>query len=66
MDEIPKANASVKDVAEHFGVSESTVWRWLKNTDIPHRKVGDVTRFSLAELDEWARHNSTTDNGADE
>lgn len=50
-----KAAASVEDVAEHFGVSTRTVRRWLRSTEIPHRRIGSVIRFNLAEVDEWAK-----------
>jgi excisionase family DNA binding protein len=53
-----RADATVEDVARHFGVSERTVWRWLKDTEIPHRRVpaGDrsTVRFNIAEVDAWA------------
>lgn len=53
-----KADATVEDVAAHFGVSERTVWRWIKTTDIPHRRIGEgartTVRFNLDEVDSWA------------
>lgn len=50
------ANATIDDVAAHFGVSVRTVYRWLASTDIPHRRPGDerTVRFNLDEVDEWA------------
>lgn len=51
-----RPDATVKDVARHFGVSERTVRRWLKSENPPpHRRVGDLIRFVLAEVDEWAK-----------
>lgn len=50
------ATATVDDVAKHFGVSTRTVRRWLKSTDIPHRRVAGTIRFNLAEVDHWATH----------
>lgn len=47
--------ATVADVADHFGVSERTVRRWLKETDVPYRRVGAGIRFVLNEVDEWAQ-----------
>ena len=52
------ASARVEDVAKHFGVQPRTVRRWVKETDIPHRKVGGPKgplRFNLAEVDAWSR-----------
>lgn len=46
--------ATVDDVAEHFGVSPRTVWRWLKR-GCPHKRPGGGgPRFNLAEVNEWA------------
>jgi excisionase family DNA binding protein len=44
------------ELAAKIGVSARTVQRWLAETDIPHRRVGDVIRFVFAEVDEWMRH----------
>lgn len=52
---IDPAQASIQDVAEHFGVSERTVRRWIRNTDIPHRRIERTVRFNLEEVDAWAR-----------
>lgn len=52
-----RADATAEDVAAHFGVSERTVFRWLKSTDIPHRRIGGpkgTVRFNLDEVDTWA------------
>lgn len=49
-----RAGATVEDVAKHFDVSERTVWRWLKTTDIPHRRIGGTVRFNIAEVDAWS------------
>ena len=53
-----KPDATVADLAKHYGVSERTVRRWLADTDIPHRRVGGTIRFVLAEVDEWTKARS--------
>lgn len=51
-----RPDASVADVAEHFGVSTRTVRRWLKSDDPPpHRRAGSAIRFRLDEVDEWSQ-----------
>ena len=51
-----RADATVVDIAKHFGVSTRTVWRWLKSADAPpHRRVGNLVRFVITEVDEWGK-----------
>jgi excisionase family DNA binding protein len=52
-----KADATVEDVADHFGVSTRTIRRWVAEQDMPHRKGGGdngALRFNLSEVDAWA------------
>ena len=54
--ELRPYNATAGDVAKHFGVSRSTVYNWLDGGDPPpHRRVGNLIRFNLPEVDEWAK-----------
>ena len=47
----------VRDVAKLFKVSEQTIYRWLKEKDIPAYKVYDQYHFNRAEILEWATAN---------
>lgn len=47
--------STIQDVADHFDVSTKTVRRWIKNTDIPHRRIRGTIRFDIHEVDEWAK-----------
>lgn len=49
-----RPDATVEDVANHFGVSVRTVRRWVADTAIPHRRVGGTLRFRMDEVDSWA------------
>jgi excisionase family DNA binding protein len=42
---------SVKDAAAHLGVSEPTIFRWMKEGTLSFYKVGGSTRFSREGLD---------------
>lgn len=55
------ASATTEDVALHFGVSIRTVRRWLKSTDMPHRRIGLTIRFNLDEVDDWASTRGMTE-----
>lgn len=45
----------VSEVAARYGISRSTVWRWLKKGKIPKPiKLGeDSTRWRLSDLEAW-------------
>ena len=54
--ETQPVNATVDDVAKHFGVSTRTVRRWLKDAGIPHRRLGGkIIRFNIDEVNAWAK-----------
>ncbi len=42
---------SIKEAAEYLDVGEPTVYRWIKEGKLTHRKVGDSTRFLKEDLD---------------
>jgi PTS system nitrogen regulatory IIA component len=45
---------SVRDVAAHLGVPESTVFRWVEKDRLPATQVDGQFRFSPAAVYEWA------------
>lgn len=56
--------ASAGEVADHLGVSRQTVYNWCKTTSIPHRQVGAILRFNLAEVDAWSARGDAPDTEA--
>ncbi len=44
----------VKTAAVMLGVSEKTIYRWIKQSVIPHYKINEQYRFNRTELLEWA------------
>ncbi|MHC4249064.1 MAG: helix-turn-helix domain-containing protein [Planctomycetota bacterium] len=42
---------SIRDAAEYLGVSEPTIYRWMKDQTLSFYKVGGSTRFSREGLD---------------
>jgi excisionase family DNA binding protein len=44
---------SVKEIAEHLGVSKETVYRWLDKKKIPAHRVGKLWKFKPSEVDTW-------------
>jgi len=45
---------SVKDAATFLNVSDETIYKWVKQGDIPCHTVNEQTRFNRADLLEWA------------
>lgn len=46
---------SVKETAEHLGIKQDTLYKWIIRTDIPAHKVGRLWKFKLSEVDEWVK-----------
>jgi PTS system nitrogen regulatory IIA component len=45
---------TVRDTAKLLSVSEKTIYRWIKERDIPAYRVGEQYRFNRLEVLEWA------------
>lgn len=45
---------TVRDVAKCLNVTEKTVYRWIREGEIPSSKVNEQHRFNRSELLEWA------------
>jgi PTS system nitrogen regulatory IIA component len=45
---------TVRDVSRYLNASETTVLRWIKQKDLPARRVGGRYRINRTELLEWA------------
>jgi len=47
----PKRWYSIPEAAEYLGVSDPTIFRWMKNNQLSFYKVGGSTRFTREGLD---------------
>lgn len=47
-------NLTVRDIGRLLGVSEETVYRWLREGAIPAYRIQEQYRFDRAEILEWA------------
>lgn len=45
---------SISDVADLLGVTEKTIYRWIKKGRLPAYRIGQQYRFNRSELLEWA------------
>lgn len=48
---------SVEEVADHLGIAQDTVRRWIESRDLPAHRLGKLWKFNLGEVDDWVRAN---------
>ena len=46
---------SITEAAEHLGVTKDSIRNWIKKTNIPAHKIGELWKFKKSELDEWVK-----------
>ena len=51
---------SVSEIAEHLGVTETTLYKWLQRKDVPGHKVGRLWKFKIDEIDAWVKSDKET------
>ncbi len=52
---------SLKEIAEHLGVSMDTIRSWIKKDTIPFHKIGRQYKFRLSEVDAWVESGQSAD-----
>jgi len=53
---------SLAEIAQHVGVSEDTVHRWIRVRKMPAHKVGRLWKFRLSEVDRWVQDGRAANN----
>ena len=46
---------TIEEIAELWRVSKMSVYRWVKDGDLPYYKVGRTIRVTCADHDEFAK-----------
>lgn len=46
---------SLEEIAQHLGVSQDTVHRWIRLKSMPAHKVGRLWKFQVSEVNDWVR-----------
>jgi len=49
---------SVQELSEMLGIKVSTVYEWVSLKNIPYVKVGRLTKFDPAKIEEWIMERS--------
>ena len=57
---------SVIEVADHLGVKQDTVYKWLQRKHMPAHKVGRLWKFRLSEVDRWVKSGKAAKRGQGE
>jgi excisionase family DNA binding protein len=51
----PERWHSLEEIAEHLGVSQDTIHRWIRTKQMPAHKVGRLWKFDVAEVNDWVK-----------
>ena len=51
----PEPWVSLEEIAQHLGVSQDTVHRWIRNRDMPAHQIGRLWKFKVSQVDEWVK-----------
>ena len=46
----------MSDIATYLGVTSETVRNWIKQRDLPGKKMGGRWKFRMSEVEEWAEN----------
>jgi excisionase family DNA binding protein len=46
---------SVEEVGTYLGVSRDTVYRWIKERQLPARPIGRLWKFKRTQVDSWVQ-----------
>jgi len=46
---------SVDDIIEYLGIKKYTLYKWLREGNVPAHKIGNLWKFKMAEIDKWIK-----------
>jgi len=52
---------SLEEIAEHLGVSQDTIHRWIRTKEMPAHKVGRLWKFDVEEVNDWVKSGKAKD-----
>ncbi len=48
---------TIKELAEHLGLKEKTLYGKVSRNEIPYYKIGRLIKFKASDIDEWIASN---------
>jgi excisionase family DNA binding protein len=60
MELAPEPFVDAETVAAHLGVVRMTVYRWIRDFDLPSHKLGRLRKFKISEVDRWVQSRCIT------
>ncbi len=52
---------TVADICSYLSVTDETVYRWIKQNDLPAHRVGKRWMFQRQEVDAWVKSGKASD-----
>lgn len=46
---------SVDEIADHLGIKQDTVYKWITRRSLPGHKVGRLWKFKRSDVDAWVK-----------
>jgi len=53
---------SVEQIAEHLGVRQDSIYRWINPQSLPAHRIGRLWKFKASEVDDWVRRGTAQEN----
>ncbi len=52
---------SIKEICQHLGVSNDTVYKWIDRNGMPAHRMGRLWKFKKDEVDAWVKAGGAND-----
>lgn len=52
---------TIQELCEYLSLKRDTIYRLLKNHDLPGHRIGKSWRFQISEIDEWVKSGKAGD-----
>ncbi|MEO6024407.1 MAG: helix-turn-helix domain-containing protein [Burkholderiales bacterium] len=54
----------VEQIAEHFGATRDSIYRWIDAKGLLAHKIGPLWKFKVSEVDHWVHRGEARDDEA--